>query len=295
MISIVLCSYNGDKFIRQQIESILNQTYQDFELIIIDDLSSDNTINIIREFRELDGRITFFENESNLGPRLSFYKGIYQTKGEFIALCDQDDVWLPQKLERLLKVIQQEDAMLVFANSQNINSIGEFQISFLSDIINFYSGNDNRIVSFYNFVWGHTMMFNRKLIQYFEPVPEGFNHDKWIPFLALTYGNVLYIDEVLQYYRHHENNLTVKDKRNALSNDPKIKEGHPIEWIRYISKLDLPKNQNFFKAIISKYDEGFLGKLYLFFFFLKNIKIVLFPVKKNYLKKLNFLRKVLSG
>lgn len=297
MISVVLTSYNGEKYIYEQIESILNQTYSDFELIIIDDKSTDLTIPIIKEFKQKDKRISLFANDENLGPRASFYKGIYKAAGNYIALSDQDDIWVAQKLEKLVKAIkEQKNALLVYSNSQNINESGEKLNTFISDIINPYSGDDNRTVLFYNFVWGHTMFFNRKLVEKLAPIPKAFNHDKWIPFLALTYGSVFYLDEVLQYYRHHAHNLTVKNKnKKKLSNDPKIKEGSSIEWIRHIANTPIPKNQIFFKNIIINYDKGLFLKIKLFMYLKSNMGIVLFPSKKNYLKKLNFLRKFLSN
>lgn len=296
MVSVVLTSYNGERYIYEQIESILNQTYQNFELIIIDDQSSDSTIAILEEFKKKDNRIALYINNENLGPRFSFYNGIRKAKGDYIALSDQDDIWIPEKLEKLIQVInkQQKNTLLYYSNSQIINEYRKKQNVFLSDKINPYVGNDNRVVLFHNFAWGHTMIFSKALVKKLDPIPEAFNHDKWLLYLALTHGSVFYLDEVLQYYRHHSNNLTVKNKSNGkLSDDPKIKEANNIEWIKHIANTE-SVNQDFFKKIVEYKNKGGFSRIRLFLFLAKNIKIVLFPSRKNYLKKLNFLRKFLS-
>ena len=93
MISIVMATYNGETYIREQINSILNQTISDFELIICDDCSKDSTVEIIKRYKDKDKRITLVENEKNLGFKKNFEKAISYCKGDFIAFCDQDDIW----------------------------------------------------------------------------------------------------------------------------------------------------------------------------------------------------------
>ena len=101
MISIALASYNGSKYIREQLDSILEQTYQDFELIICDDCSTDNTWQILQEYAQKDSRIKVFENERNLGFKKNFEKAISLCNGKYIALSDQDDIWIDNHLEVL--------------------------------------------------------------------------------------------------------------------------------------------------------------------------------------------------
>ena len=106
MVSIVLASCNGEKYIKEQLDSILNQTYSDFELIVCDDCSTDSTTNIINEYCRKDKRIRLFINEKRLGSNKNFEKAILLCSGEYIALSDQDDIWLPEHLEKLLKIIK---------------------------------------------------------------------------------------------------------------------------------------------------------------------------------------------
>lgn len=99
-VSVVITSYNYDKYIKDAIESVLNQTYSDFELVIIDDCSTDNSVNIINQFE--DERIKFIQNEENLGLKNSMQKAISCCTGEWIAFLESDDLWLPDTLEKRL-------------------------------------------------------------------------------------------------------------------------------------------------------------------------------------------------
>jgi glycosyltransferase involved in cell wall biosynthesis len=106
MISIAMCTYNGERFIKEQLDSILNQTYKNFELIITDDDSSDKTITIIKEYIKQDKRIKLYQNNSNLGFIKNFEKAISLCSGDYIVLADQDDIWKVNKLEIFLEQIK---------------------------------------------------------------------------------------------------------------------------------------------------------------------------------------------
>lgn len=109
MISIAMATYNGEKYLREQLDSILAQTVQDFELVVCDDCSTDSTVRILEEYVEKDARIKIFCNEQNLGFVKNFEKAISLCQGECIALSDQDDVWLPEHLQVLLENIGEKD------------------------------------------------------------------------------------------------------------------------------------------------------------------------------------------
>ena len=102
MISVALACYNGENFIYEQIQSIINQTITDLEIIICDDKSTDNTIDIIHNIK--DKRIKLYQNNIQLGVVKNFEKAISLCNGEYIALSDQDDVWVEKKLEKQLKI-----------------------------------------------------------------------------------------------------------------------------------------------------------------------------------------------
>tara|TARA_B110000027_G_C16112589_1_gene298480 strand:+ start:321 stop:1142 length:822 start_codon:yes stop_codon:yes gene_type:complete len=124
MISIILPTYNNDKTIFYSVNSILNQTYKNFELIIVNDFSTDNTKEIIQSFN--DSRIVYLENDSNFGMTLSIIKGIKNAKGDFIARMDGDDISVPDRLEKQLKYL---------TKNPNIDLVGSNIIFFTNNKI----------------------------------------------------------------------------------------------------------------------------------------------------------------
>lgn len=109
LVSIALAAYNGKKFITEQIESILDQSFQDFEIIIRDDCSTDGTYDLLRQFARKDSRIIIKKNEHNLGFSKNFKLIVDDCTGKYIAFSDQDDIWEPKHLEILLSIIGNKD------------------------------------------------------------------------------------------------------------------------------------------------------------------------------------------
>lgn len=105
-VSVVMPNYNGQKFIRQAIESVIHQTYQSFELLVVDDKSTDNSVTIIKEYCKNDNRIKLIQNEKNQGVSTTRNIGIKAAKGDYIALLDNDDMWELDKLERQVSLIK---------------------------------------------------------------------------------------------------------------------------------------------------------------------------------------------
>ena len=105
MISIAMATYNGEKYLREQLDSILSQTITDWELIVCDDCSKDTTVGILKSYQRKDGRVKIFVNEKNLGFKKNFEKAIGLCSGDYIALADQDDIWHDNHLEVLLGLI----------------------------------------------------------------------------------------------------------------------------------------------------------------------------------------------
>lgn len=101
-VSVVLCTYNGEKYIREQLESIVSQTYPIHELLIQDDCSTDATPLIIEEYKEKYPFIRFYRNKNNLGFNRNFWKAFEKVTGDYIAISDQDDIWVDTKIEVLV-------------------------------------------------------------------------------------------------------------------------------------------------------------------------------------------------
>jgi len=128
-VSVIIPSYNHEKFIGEAIESVLNQTYQDFELIIIDDCSHDNSINVIEKFKS--EKIRFFRNEKNMGATYTTNKCISKAQGEYIALLNSDDIWELNKLEKQVPILDNNKEIgAVFSDASFVNERGELLNSF---------------------------------------------------------------------------------------------------------------------------------------------------------------------
>lgn len=195
-------TYNGGKYLREQLDSIYAQTLLPDEVIVVDDCSTDETISILEEYKEKYG-LKFFRNDNNLGYNRNFEKAISLCSGDYIALSDQDDIWLPTKLEKsyckLLEIENELPALVssfVSTNKQVLHRIPEKRY-----IEGGWDLNLNRYVS-----QGCTLMFNRSLVQYIIPFPDGIMYDAYIGFVASLIGNRYYIGENLMYYRIHNNN-----------------------------------------------------------------------------------------
>ncbi|MEH3113316.1 glycosyltransferase [Pedobacter terrae] len=213
LISIALCTYNGANFLPQQLDSILNQTYKNIELVIVDDCSKDGTKAILTQYAERYESIKLHFNDQNIGFNANFQKAIAICSGDFIAISDQDDIWLENKLKLLHQNIG--DNWLIFSNSEWIdekeNPIGRQTLN-----PDFKLGNrDYRSALFYNSVTGHTTLFSKTLLPYIFPIPETGYYDWWIGFVALYHHKITCLNEYLTLHRIHSSSVMHKFKGNV--------------------------------------------------------------------------------
>ena len=124
LVSIVMPVYNAEKFLAKAIESVLGQTYRNFELFVIDDCSKDSSLHIAQTYEAQDNRIRVLKNEKNLNVAKTRNYGIQEATGEFIALLDSDDIWDPQKLERQMELLERENAGLAYCSYDFIDESG---------------------------------------------------------------------------------------------------------------------------------------------------------------------------
>lgn len=303
LVSIAMCTYNGERFIKEQLDSILNQSYLNIELIITDDGSTDKTIEILEEYQKKDTRIKVHKNEKKLGFIKNFEKAISLTKGEYIALADQDDVWKKNKIERFLEEIKENiliysDALLIDKNSHSLNK------QLIRPNRNLIKGRNNQSFIFYNCVSGNTIMFKKELIPYILPIPQEVSfHDIWIAFVASSIGTIDYTDEAMIYYRRYPQQITKTVKKNYSSplNRFKEKNSNKIKIaqssiLHYEALQQLPRLDEETKDLLSLlinhyllYNKG-LFNVKLYNFLIKN-KYKLFAIKtstkhKSYAKKI---------
>ena len=206
LISVALCTYNGERFLREQMDSLLVQTYGNFEIIAVDDCSTDQTLSILREYESRDRRVSVHVNPANLGFRENFERAMSLCRGALISPCDQDDIWLPEKLELLQQALG--DCAMAYCDSDIIDEHGRSLSRPMSSRCNMVSTNDAAVFAAANCVAGHAMLFRRELLARAFPVPDCFYYDWWLAAIAATAGGVTYVDRQLVKYRFHDSNVT---------------------------------------------------------------------------------------
>jgi teichuronic acid biosynthesis glycosyltransferase TuaG len=120
LISVITPCYNSARYIGQTIESVLAQTYQNWEMIIVDDCSTDNSFQLAREYAEKDKRIRVYRQEQNSGAALARNKAIMESHGKYVAFLDSDDLWLPEKLEKQLRFMRENGSDFSFTEYEHI-------------------------------------------------------------------------------------------------------------------------------------------------------------------------------
>ena len=202
-----MCTYNGEQFLKEQIDSILQQTYPPDEIIICDDCSKDHTVQIAKSvLAKWNGKWQVVENENNLGFRKNFENAIQLCHGDIIFLSDQDDVWMPEKIEKMMQVFQKnENAVLVFHDAELVDeNLKQLAPSFWRTL-DFeptrFIQKDYRQLLGHNVVQGSACAFRKRLVDQACPFPQGAVHDEWLALSALSIGNIFPLQEVLLKYR----------------------------------------------------------------------------------------------
>lgn len=217
-ISIALATYNGAKYLRAQMDSLLAQELPFDELIICDDRSTDSTVDILMEYAASDPRIKVEVNEHNLGFRRNFEKAIRMCDGDLIALCDQDDIWLPDHLRTLCEAIGSN--LLIAGASLLADSEGNPSGDRLSEIKNFEIKVPSQeqvfkfVMYYQNPFQGASMMMRREFRAYALPVPALVAyHDVWFVHIATLLGEFRWINVPVTLYRLHGGNTSGTHRR----------------------------------------------------------------------------------
>jgi len=206
LVSIALCTYNGSRFLAQQMDSLLSQTHPLLEIVVADDASSDDTVAILEKYARLDPRVSVSVNPANLGFARNFECALARCRGTFIAPCDQDDVWLPDKISMLVAAIGEHP--LAYCDSTHIDEHGNPTGPRMSDIVPMLSTDHPAMFAFGNCVSGHAMLFRRELIARALPVPAEFFYDWWIAAVAASAGGIVFRNHSRVLYRQHGSNIT---------------------------------------------------------------------------------------
>lgn len=219
-IDILLATYNGEKYLREQLDSILNQTYQNIQLIISDDCSKDDTRKILKEYENRDNRIKVYHQNENIGCIKNFEFLLKQVKSDIYMLSDQDDIWMPEKIEKTYEKLEKEKADLVFGDLEVVDSNLEIMDPSFNDFMKLSRKikkhiNDYELNYLYNCVTGCTIMSRKKWIDKILPLPTNSKyvlHDHWIGLMISLEGKLDYIPEKYIKYRQHEDNEVGTDK-----------------------------------------------------------------------------------
>lgn len=237
LVSIIMPVYNGSLFISSTIESILNQTYTNFELLILDDLSSDNSIEIIKSFK--DKRIKLYTNKKNIGYIKGLNFLIKNSIGEFIARNDQDDISLPDRLEKQLNLFKRKPRLSVVGGQ--IKTFGEY-CKKVSYPVNY---GDCKSQLLFNTCLHHpTVIFKRRKIEKFIPNLYDENkapsedYDLWAK-LSL-YLKIENVPDIILKYRIHKNNYSTLHQEKQFKNNLIVRENYFKNYL----KMPIKKEEN---------------------------------------------------
>lgn len=224
-ISVCMATYNGEKFLRQQLASILKQLGESDELIISDDGSTDGTVEIIQAYD--DQRIRFFKS-THKNLIFNFENALKQAQGDYIFLCDQDDIWFEHKVATC--VAKLENDSLVFSNA------AMFQGEDIQNTELFFKDARKKTGTISNLIkvkfLGATLAFRKTVLERALPFPKNIPmHDIWIGLIAETTASTFYIDEPLIYYRRHENTASTTGSKSKNSLYTMLK----IRWVLIVN------------------------------------------------------------
>jgi glycosyltransferase involved in cell wall biosynthesis len=305
LISIALCTFNGEKYLVEQLDTLVSQTYPNLEIIVVDDCSTDSTFEILKKY-ESRNQIRLFRNERNLGFSKNFEKAIQFCKGELISLCDQDDIWDKHKIQILSDNIG--DHILIYHNSELINAAGQSLNRKMSDVNNFVKGSNNKAFIFRNCIAGHTILFKKKLTEFIFPIPDIFFHDWWMVYAATTIDKITFVPNVLVKYRQHEKSYTdtlklkeiqQKVKGRATIANPDQRQSTNDKIINrlkalYDYRFNKPQDKKFLQKLITLYSnkEKAVFSFGLFLVLISNInKLYIIDKDTSMLKKIQTILK----
>jgi glycosyltransferase involved in cell wall biosynthesis len=267
-----MCTYNGEKFLRPQIDSILAQTYPNIELLVVDDASTDNTRLLLEEYRNKDKRIKIYFNEKNLGYNRNFEKAFSLASAEYIAISDQDDIWEKDKIEKMMKNWL-PGSLFNFSLSGTFYG-DDWENRQSAPVVNYQPITHLFQLVFSSPVHGHASMFKKELLAHSTPFPENVYYDWWLSMHAVSISTLGCTPQTLTWHRRHRDNssrnilsLQDKEERNAklraqfieaidtfIKTSPSLKKEDEflIEYTSILKKMDGKKISSAMLACIMK-------------------------------------------
>ncbi|MDF3819115.1 glycosyltransferase family 2 protein [Leptospira sp. 96542] len=241
-ISVCMATFNGEKFIREQLNSILPQLTESDELVISDDSSTDGTEKILNEYASKDKRIRLFLNQKFRDPIKNFQNALTYASGDYIYLTDQDDVWLKDKVKKINEVLESSDLVLhdSIVTDENLNCTDP---SFFKMFGSKKGILNNIIRSSY---YGSCMAFRKRILDHALPFPETkeIGQDLWLGLVAELIGKVTLINTPYIYYRRHQNTFTLRGLGGTKRNIFQILRGRIIMFYELSKFLIRYKKDN---------------------------------------------------
>lgn len=235
-VSVGMTTYNSAKFVREQLESILNQTILPDEIVIFDDASTDNTVemlnNILGGLENISVKI--FSNEKNIGYIKNFEQCFNSCSGDIIVSCDADDIWFPDKVKKIKECFSNEQVVYVYHDAIVIDGDGNVINESLNSTWDHLEDKENaeqillRNVRRQGFPYGMTMAFKRNLLE--EITPFMFAHDGWINMCAPLFGRIVCITEPLSYYRRHGHNTSGSNGESVFKRARQTEKQPWFDW-----------------------------------------------------------------
>jgi glycosyltransferase involved in cell wall biosynthesis len=226
--SVVICTYNGSAYVTEQLESFSAQSLLPTEVVIVDDCSKDDTIEVVTRFAQTAPfEVRIIKNETNLGYSANFEKGLSLAQGELIFFSDQDDTWVPSKLETFQKYFEQSGEPLVLYSDCNLvgskleplgRTVWE-SLAINDEVQKIITGPQGFEYSLRRPIiyFGHSMAIPASFRDLVLPMGSGFGHDTWVGTIAAALRNVVLIPQPLVNYRQHTTQVT-GNKTPTLSN-----------------------------------------------------------------------------
>jgi rhamnosyltransferase len=244
-----MATYNGEKYVKNQILSILQQTYEKFRLLIRDDGSLDDTVRIVQEMAKFDSRICLIEDGAGqrLGPGRNFLGLLEFATSDYAMFCDQDDIWFEKKLEILVRFAENNFVPsvpnLVYCDAYAYSEEG---VIIFDSVSRFHANNLREFIFFNSGYQGSSMLFDRFLVSLASNYKADYfyMHDDIVSLLAHVFGKVHYIPQKLMLYRQHDSNVTGNIKDNFAARLKKLFDGQSY----VLNKEHYEEKKSFFDA-----------------------------------------------
>jgi len=260
-VSVVMCTYNGERFLEEQLRSIRMQSWTELEILISDDASSDKTWEILQQAAREDQRIQLFRNETNLGYTQNFSNNCARATAPFLVIADQDDVWHLEKIARLMHALP-ESSPLIYCDSYRFSGTPPREAK-PNPKYKRFEGEDILKLALFNTVSGHALLARTDFIQSLLPFPDGLMYDWYAAAVATTKGGVTYLPETLVYQRVHDRNVSVGDGFHQKEENSKrrymlmvYRHAHAFSKIEGITTLDKTKLEAWTNLLSGAVNQG---------------------------------------